>query len=80
MNLRVWYSGEEWVIAETQEQASEFAVSGGHLHHDELPEEWTALPEDQILVIVDEDFGAETHSCAEWCALNGPGFLCGNNW
>ena len=36
--------------------------------------------DDKHLTITDDDGVNEKRTCAEWVALKGPGYLCGENW
>lgn len=81
--LYLWSNNdEEWWVAESAEEACELAVkSCGCLPGEGgAVEDWTKVPDNKIIHVLDED-GNKVHKTAkEWAASEGKGFLCGQYW
>lgn len=82
MTLRVFCSGEEYVVAESPEHANELLIRDLHVTADDLPDRWKELPGDYVLRVQDADDcdRYESHTCEVWCEINGPGYLCEHSW
>lgn len=88
-DLKVWKGDEDWIVAETPQEALELlAKHGGWSSAEEwledhgvasAEEEFDALRDSHSLTIDCEDEKV-TKTCAEWCAENGKGYLAGTNW
>lgn len=83
MALQVWTDGEDWVVAESAEDA--VAVMMEHIGADDPSEitearKWKALANDKTLRVTVDDDPAEHHikTCAEWAA-EGRGHLASVN-
>ena len=82
MTLSVWHDGEDWIIAESAEDATVVWAE----HYGEPAEElrWKRWDDNRTLSMF--DFGDDdevtkvTRTCAEWIAGNGRGWLCGANY
>ena len=72
-DLSVWYDGEDWVIAESAEDAT--AICAATFGSYEGDGEWRKLPGDKVISVCD---GSETLelTCEQWVARNSRGHLC----
>lgn len=69
----------DWVVTISEEEARKLLLD--FFKSDEYEDlEYTQCPDDQDLTITNDDTGKETHTCAEWCKMNGKGFLCSTEW
>jgi len=76
MSLHVWSAddGEEFVIAETEEDALAVLVEAvGPVSVD--PIAWEQLPDDRPFTMREEDGSRVTKTCAEWCTEVGRGYF-----
>lgn len=77
-------SATDWYVAESVEEAvtlyrKENEKTG--LDDSELDLEFLQCPDDMILNIRNDDQNkSERKVCAEWCFINGKGFLCTENF
>lgn len=80
MALQVWTDGEDWVVAESAEDAMMVMVEHAGSCDSDLSE-WKALPDGETLRVTVEDDPAERYAktCAEWAA-EGRGHLASVNW
>ena len=71
--LHVWYDGNNWVIAHTEEHATALltAMSGPQ---DEEPA-WKSLPDDEVLAVVDDERGLVEQPCSAWVTEQGAGVI-----
>jgi hypothetical protein len=78
--MQVWTNGDEFVIAESAEDArAVFSAATGDTDPETLDGEngeWTRLPDDHVLRInLDDGNGITAKTCAAW-ADQGRGVLC----
>ena len=79
--LHVFTNGDETAVGTDIDHAISETRKLNGLGADEYDrDEWEQLPDDQSLTINDEDEGKLVHTCAEWCVINGPGYLCGTDY
>ena len=82
MSLSVWSDGEDWVVAESAEDATAIWTE----HYGEPAEElyWKRWDDGRTLSVFDFDEDDNVHKvmrpCAEWIAQNGRGWLCSVNY
>ncbi len=82
MSLSVWTDGEDWVVAESAEDATAIWTE----HYGEPAEElhWKRWDDVRTLSVFDFDEDGNVHKvmrpCAEWIAQNGRGWLCSVNY
>ena len=82
MTLSVWTDGEDWIIAESAEDATAIWTE----HYGESAEElsWKRWEDDRTLSVFDFDTDDEvrkvTYSCSKLIAQNGRGWLCSVNY
>ena len=82
MTLSVWHDGDDWVIAESAEDATAVWIE----YYGEPAEElrWKRWEDNRTLSMF--DFGDDDEvtkimrTCAEWIAQQGRGWLCGANY
>ena len=78
MKLSVWHDGEDWVIAESAEDATKIWAE----HYGEPSEElhWKRWADNRTLAVFDFDEDDNVQKimcpCSEWIASNGRGWLC----
>ena len=78
MTLSVWHDGEDWVIAESPEDATAVCVEKyGEYEGDGG---WIKLEGHRKMRILGENEPAITLMCDEWIKRNGRGHLCSANW
>ena len=79
-NLYVWSDKTDWVIAESLEDVRE-VLREHRCDDDIIIEDFAKLPDDNVIVIGDEDGVLKTSkTAAEWAAENGRGFLCSTEY
>jgi len=82
MTLAVWTDGEDWVVAESAEDATAIWKE----HYGEPAEElsWKRWDDNRTLSVFDFDTDAEVRKvsrpCSGWIAQNGRGWLCSVNY
>lgn len=80
-SLHVWTNGNDSVIAESKEEALALLIKevGPDDGENQKIENWSVTPDDKRIGINFTDGPAghrESYTAAEWCALNGKGYLC----
>jgi hypothetical protein len=77
--LSVWTNGDDWVIAESEDQAMEYwLLTYGEDADDHDDMGWWKEPDDAELAINDESQDATrpiVKTMREWIEADGPGFL-----
>ncbi len=84
--LQVYHVDDsDWVVAESAEEAiriGEALYGAPYERYDDEPT--PSYPEDDGKVLPIHNFADDgvtvTHTCAEWVALQGRGFLCSENY
>ena len=82
MTLSVWHDGDDWVIAESAEDATAIWTE----YYGEPAEElhWKRWEDSRTLSVFDFDEDGNVQKvmrpCAEWIAKNGRGWLCSVNY
>ena len=61
----IWFDGDDWVIAESADEATAVMVEVSGIDPSECGV-WKTWPADKPLTVKDDDGGAETRLPAEW--------------
>lgn len=69
----------DWIVAESADEARQIAFEHSGKSDEYADLEYTQCPDDQPLTI-NEDGNETTKTCAEWCTINGKGFLCSTEY
>lgn len=77
-DLQVWTNGDEWVVAESEADATRVVVDLTGCDPSECAP-WKALDNASVLTVRDDDGGKDAKTCAEWAA-EGRGHLASANW
>jgi hypothetical protein len=70
----------DYVVATSVEEAKELMSKAFDDVEEYLETEYIQVPDDKELTINSDDEGLLTHTCAEWCKINGKGFLCSTEY
>jgi len=68
------------VVATSAEEAKGLMCKAFGDVEEHLETEYIQVPDDRELTINSDDDGLITHTCAEWCKINGKGFLCSTEY
>lgn len=78
----MWHDGEDWVVAESAEEAQRIVIELTGIHPEESPvEDWGPVDDDKVLAFNHQDGRpVERRTAAEWVALNGKGHWASVNY
>lgn len=86
MSLHVYFNEVEWVIAESEDEASKIWFEFTGESPEDYPDDelvWDRWDDDRELSIYDETLDKPTtlvKTCKEWIELKGRGFLCSTEY
>lgn len=80
--LKMWHDGEDWVVAESAEEAQRITIELTGISAAETPVDgWSQVPMGRELSFDHGDERPkEKRTTAEWIAINGKGHWASVNW